>query len=358
MNFTRLAKLNNLITNDLKRKTTIILDPNPDHQIRMFGTADGLSVSIDTDIWTMPDEIGTFIRQLNENDYSVEEKILAIYDKLCKDYTYDDNVLTYIKKNDDDTFYLPDYYGRDIDKSWKEKRKLHNRRSCFEISRILAESIIEMLKTSGYFKDYDICILWDESVTHYFVGVICNEYCLSLDLDDFTQIKDLTRVKTELSIVGIKILEDKHNRFTEALESFNEGRSKIAKEHISDKIDDKEDDIGFLKHSIQILREDYNLDSAGIYEFIKEIVDTKFGARSRRKVWKEVKNISNGIGNRYTRCLIVKIDDAQYIIDVTKDNTEEIFRLYDQEEQANPNEKVIPFRDMSRDWDTDPYDGR
>lgn len=45
----------------------------------MFGTADGISVSIDTDIWTMPDEIITFIRQLNENDYSLEEKILTIF---------------------------------------------------------------------------------------------------------------------------------------------------------------------------------------------------------------------------------------------------------------------------------------
>ena len=106
MNFTRLAKLNNLITNDLKRKPTIILDPNPEHPIRMFGTADDLSVSIDTDIWTMPDEMATLIRQLNETDYSIEEKILIIYNKLCQDYTYDDNVLTYIKKNDDDTFNL------------------------------------------------------------------------------------------------------------------------------------------------------------------------------------------------------------------------------------------------------------
>lgn len=366
MNFTRLAKLDNLITNTLKRKPTIILDPNPEHSFRIKGTVKDLSVSIDTDIWTLPDDMDTFIMQLNETNCSIEEKILKIYEKLCQEYTYDDNVLTYIKKNDDDTFFLPDAYGRDTDSSWKEKRKQHNRRSCFEISRILAKSIIEMLKTSGKSKNFDVCILWDEAVTHYFVGLISNEYTLSLDLDDFTQIKDLTREKTELSIIGIRILEDNQHKFEEALKRFNSGKSEEAKDHIQNKIDgmeksteteiENEDDnnIEFLKYSVKILKEEYNLDSAGIYEFLKEIVDTKIGARSRRKVWKEVKDDNNGIGKRYTRCLIITIDDIQYIIDVTKESAEEIFRVYD----SNGNGELIPFNKMSRNWNEDPYDGR
>ncbi len=359
MNITRIAKLNSLITNNLKRKPIIIMDRNPEKQIRIYGSGNDVSLSIDTDIWMITDEIKEFIKQLNLTDYSIEEKIIKIYEKLCQDYTYDDNVLTYIKKNDDDTFFLPDYYGRDTDDSWKEKRKEHNRRSCFEISRVLAKALIEMLTTSGHYNDYDICILWDEAVTHYFVGLICEKYSLSLDLDDFTQIKDLTRLKTELSIAGIKILEDNENVFGNVLEEYNKDKSKVAKDHIQKKFEGKEnddendDEIEFLKFSVQILKEEYNLDSAGIYEFIKEIVDTKIGTKSRRKAWKEVENISEGTGKRYTRCLLVTIHDTEYIIDVTKEDINEIVRIYNAKD-----EKVILFKDMDRNWNDDPYDGR
>lgn len=376
MNFTRLSKLSNLVTNDLKRKPTIIFEPNRSGPIRMFGMANDLALNIDGDNWTIPNDLQPFLKDLAKSSDSIEEKILKIYIKLCEDYTYDDNVLSYIQKNDDETFFLPDEYGRSPDSAWKEKRKLHKRRNCFEISRILAKSINEILKQDGKSGKYDVCILWDEAVTHYFVGLVCNEYCLSLDLDDFTQIKDLTRIKTGLTIEGIKILDDPSYKFSSALRRFNDGRSKIAKKHIEDKRKESEqeynannnseifselssicsDDVQFLRYAIQILKEDYNLDSAGIFEYLKEIIDTKISARSRKKVWKEIEN-NPGTGIRYTRCLIVKIDDVQYIIDVTKEKADEIFREFNPEEMHEPNAKVKPFN-LGRNWDEDPYDGR
>ena len=113
------------------------------------------------------------------------------------------------------------------------------------------------------------------------------------------------------------------------------------------------DDVEFLQYSIEVLKEYYDLDSAGIYEYVKEIVDTKIGARARKKVWKEYET-EPGTGKRYTRCLIVTIDDAPYVVDVTQDKTEELFRKLKDKEK----EDYIPFKEMSRDWDEDPYDGR
>lgn len=207
--------------------------------------------------------------------------------------------------------------------------------------------------------------------------IACNEYCALLDLDDFTQIKDLTRVKTGLTIEGIKILEDPYDKFGPVLEKLNESRGKIAKDYIEEKreksnkknnenseeIETSEndnidsDDISFLQYTVQILKEDYNLDSAGIYEFLKEVVDTKIGVRFRKKVWMEVEN-EPGVGTRYTRCLIVYIDDILYIIDVTKDNPKEIFRQFDEKELEDTNSKIIRFKEMFRNWKEDPYDGR
>lgn len=219
-----------------------------------------------------------------------------------------------------------------------------------------------------------MCILWDEAVTHYFVGLVCNEYCLSLDLDDFTQIKDLTRIKTGLTLEGIKVLEDPSYKFSYVLKKYNDGRSKIAKKHIEDKRKKSEqeskkkceempevgstssDDIEFLKYAIQVLKEEEKLDPAGIFEFLKEIIDTKISPKSRKKVWKEVEE-NSGTGIRYTRCLIVTINEVQYIIDTTQESADEIFREFDPEEMNKPNAKIKPFN-LSRKWNEDPYDGR
>ena len=99
MNFNRIGKLNNLVSNDLKRKPTIILDPNPEQSYRMFGTANDIIVGIDADDWEVPEELNVFIEEIAGSGISNEEMILKIYQKLCEDYTYDDNVLSYIKKN-------------------------------------------------------------------------------------------------------------------------------------------------------------------------------------------------------------------------------------------------------------------
>ena len=171
MNFTKVSRLSNFITRDLKRKITVILDPNPEKEYRMFGTAEDVSIGIDADNWVIPEKYRGFISELAQRtDLSNEEKILEVYKRLCEDYTYDDNVLSYIKRVDDDKFALPDWYGRDINEVWETNREEHNRRVCYEVSRYLAKSLTEIFKNND---DYDVCILWDKDLTHYFVGLTC-----------------------------------------------------------------------------------------------------------------------------------------------------------------------------------------
>lgn len=364
MNFNRLSRLNNLVTNDLRRKPTIILEPNYNHPIRMFGTAKDVNVNFDTDDWIISQELTNYVENLAKSNGNIEDKILKIYQKLCEDYTYDDNTLSYIKKNDDDTFYLPDEYGRNTDDKWKENREQHNRRNCFEISRILAKSISELIRLSKSNSNYDVCILWDEAVTHYFVGFTSDDYCASLDIDDFTQIKDLTRVKAGLTIEGIKVFSDKENKFTNALDNFNKDRTKSAKEYIENKVENEQDDkfsddVLFFQYAIQILKEEHKIDSAGLFEYAKELVDTKIGGKARKKVWKKIEN-NPGQGDRYTRCLVVELNDSNYIIDTTEEKVDEVLKDFDEVKKSKnyQEEQIVPFSKMSRNWKDDPYDGR
>ena len=361
MNLNRIGKLSNLVKRQLRRRTTIILDPTPIKSFRIFGNPGDLNVAIDADEWIVPDELHPFIYDTAKEDCSVEEKIIKVYQKLCTDYTYDDNVLSYIKKNDDESFYLPDDYGRDTDEKWKEQREKHNRRNCFEISRILAKSMIELFEKMKNKKDYDVCIIWDEAVTHYLVGLASNDYFVTLDLDDFNQIKDLTRMKTGLTLDGIVILEENSNKFKNALDSVNANKEKDSQDAIMIEIPNidntvseetiQSNDLKFIQYTVQILKEKYNLDSAGVFEYVKEIIDLKLGRTARHTYWKEIEE-SKGIGARYTRCLTVSIEDTEYVVDVTKDEPNQIFRKFSKDEG------FIPFKEMNREWENDPYDGR
>ena len=220
------------------------------------------AIEYDKDEWRIPENLSTWISELEKKSiFSTEEKILLLYQKLCRDFTYDDNLISYIRKSDDDTFLLPDWYGRDTDEKWTENREQHNRRVCFELSRYLATSLNELLKNK---EGYHTCILWDKGLTHYFVGLTCGEYSITLDTDDFNNIKDLTRLKTGLTAEGIKVWEDEEGKFQRALDQFNKKRDRYSIERISNDIESQEleqpkeeetEDIAFLRNAIKVLIE-------------------------------------------------------------------------------------------------------
>lgn len=357
---TELIKLNELASLSSRKKSKIVLNPEEEYENKEDLNEDTI---YDKAEWKISEEHRAFIDKLSKNYLlSNEDKILYIFDKLCKEYTYDDNILSYMQKLDDDKYALPDWYGRDIDLNWEKNRETHNRRVCYEVSRYLAKALTELFKSND---DFNVCILWDKDLTHYFVGLTCNEYSITLDLDDFNNIKDLTRIKTGLTIEGIRILNDDKGKFKYALTNFNEGRSKHAIKKIeseikSSTIDNEEqiqnqnldqteesDDIVFLKYAIEILNKKYDIDSQGLFEYMKEIVDIKLGSEAREKVWKKLEG-DFGKETRYIRCLILDVDNQKYIIDVDK----KLLRPFDEKELTEKNTVFIPYKELLRNWRT------
>lgn len=360
INIAKFNKLNELVSLEFRRKHTIVLNPDKKEDIHEE------DIIYDKANWKITDELKKYVDKLSQNnDLSIEDKILYIYEKICKDYVYDDNLISYIKKIDEDVFSIPDWYGRDVDQEWEKNRENHNRRICFELSRYLAKALDELLKEN---KDYDVCILWNKNLTHYFVGLTSNEYTLALDVDDFFNIKDLTRVKADLTIEGIQILEDNKNKFKNALEKFNDGKNEYAIKKVEDKINTnnvkskekfqnkdqaktEDDEVKFLAKAMQILSEEYKLDSQGMYEYMKEIVDIRIGSEGREKIWKKIEGNTNE-STRYIRCLILDINNKKYLVDV--ENKE--IREFDEKKLEEKRTKFVPYKELSRGG-FDYYDG-
>ncbi len=356
----RLRRLNELVNISLKRKHITVLDPKE----KVEGVEkDSEGIIYDKADWKISDELKAYIDELAQNDkLSTEDKILLIYEKLCKDYVYDDNLISYIKKVDEDSYSLPDWYGRDIDSEWEENRQKHNRRICFELSRYLAKALKELLKDD---QSYDVCIFWDKDLTHYFVGLTCGEYSVDLDLDNFFNIKDLTRLKTDLTAEGINILVDDSGKFKKALDKFNEGKEKFAiikmesdisqreeQEHETDETKFEDEDVEFLNEAIKVLAEQYDVDSQGIYEYMKEIVDIRLDPKSRKKLWKRIDGESRE-SLRYIRCLCVNINGKDYLIDVDK----KLIRPFDREELNQKRTSFVEYSELSR-GSYEFYDGK
>lgn len=364
-NIERIIELNKLVNLEFRNKHKIILNPNEETGVSEYLNND---IMLDRAKWKIPERISPLVEYLSKNSMlSNEDKILMIYDVLCRNYVYDDNILSYLKKIEedddrddrDDIYALPDWYAREVGTDWEENRESHNRRACYEVSRYLAESLRTMFKDDN---KYDTCIFWNKNLTHYFVGLTCDDYSVALDLDNFFNIKDLTRLKTGLTAEGIKVLDDKKGKFKKALDKFNEGRSVHSITKIEAEIENRNkngeisndedfDDITFLNNAIEILKEDSDLDSQGLFEYMKEIVDIKLGSKARRKVWKKLEGTSKE-NTRYIRCLLLGSKGKKYIIDVD----EKQIMPFDEEEFNKENSVFIPYKELSRDWD-DRYDG-
>ena len=367
-NIMRLIKLSELVSLTSLRKPKIVIDPSGEYRI---GTKKENIDSEDWDVniicdktsWKLPEKLEKLVDEIAQDDkLSNEDKILCVFDKLGHEYIYDDNILSYMRKLDDDKFALPDWYGRDIDMNWTENREEHNRRVCYEISRYLAKSLDKIFKND---EKINTCILWDVDLTHYYVGLISDEYALTLDLDNFDKIKDLTRIKAGLTAEGISILEDNNGRFKKSLDKYNEGKSKYAYKKISSEVEDKEakadkeekiqepDDVTFLRNAVKILKEQYGIDSQGIFEYMKEIVDIKMGPDRRKKIWKKIEG-NKEQEKRYIRCLTFNIgNQEEYVIDV---DTNEV-RPFNKAEFEVENSKYIPYKQLLRDWE-EQYNGR
>lgn len=263
-------------------------------------------VELDCINWELEDTMVELVDSLkNNNKLTLEEKVLEVYKFICLNYIYDDNVLFFFKKRKDaegNTYYIAvDWYGRIIDKNWIEKRKNHNRRICYEFSRFFAKAINILI---GNRDDIESFIIGLKDNTHYVTVISGEDYSAILDLDDFNKIKDLTRLKTGLTLDGIRILRDDKNILRNTIDKFNESRKQtlIEKGNIKEKIE-------YFNKAINTIKE-YNLDSQGFNETMKKIIEDEKIDTDR--LWKLE---AESPEKRYVRCIGFEYESKKYIVD-------------------------------------------
>lgn len=292
--------------------------------------------------WEMEEPIKNLVNKLlKDNSISFEEKILSVYKFICLNYIYDVNVLYFFKRDTSDInnikYIAVDWYGRIVGQKWIENRKKHNRRICYEFARFYAKAINELL---GENDNLEAVMVGDKENLHYFVGLTGKDYSITLDLDDFNSIKDLTRLKLGLTIKGIKILRDESNKFKKVLDKFNEGRPDELTEvkEIQDNFDGK-DIIKYLNDIIDIFRK-YNIDAQGFFEYMRSKIE-KQGIEIE-KIWKEVKGASE---KRYVRCLLFNYNSNSYLLDSLEQTLNKVNRE-DIDKKVfvfNPEENEYPY---------------
>ena len=269
-------------------------------------------IEYDSVKWEIEEPLQDLVRNLSkDNKLSLEEKILKIYEFICLYYIYDDNVLFFFRRDESDPnnikYIAVDWYGRIIDDIWKENRKKHNRRICYEFSRLYAKAINELITDED---DMEAFMIGDKENTHYVVGLTGIKYSAILDQDDFNSIKDLTRLKLGLTLKGIRILRDDSGDLQKVVDEYNKDKLndllevEKAKEEYRGK-----DTIKYFNSVVNILRS-YNIDSQGFMEYMRSIIESE--EIEIEKIWKEIKG---GYEKRYVRCLIFDFDSKTYLLD-------------------------------------------
>lgn len=292
--------------------------------------------------WELDEPIQSLVNKLlKDNTLNFEEKILKVYEFICLNYIYDVNVLYFFKRDTSDLnnikYIAVDWYGRIIDEKWKENRKKHNRRVCYEFARLYAKAINELLRDNH---NLEAVMVGDKENLHYVVGLTGNDYSVILDLDNFNKLKDLTRLKLGLTINGITILRDDFGKFQKALDNFNKDRlDELAEvKEIEEKFKGK-DDIKYFKSVIDILKK-YNIDSQGFFEYMRAKIEQE--KIKIEKIWKEVKGSSE---RRYLRCLIFSFNYKTYLLDSDEKTLSEVDKekLDKKAFIFNPEENEYPY---------------
>lgn len=120
INVEKLNRLNKLVSMFFRNKHTIVL--NPEEKISNEQDLEE-DVVYDGAKWKIPEQLEKYVCTLSEKeDISDEDKILLIYEKICREYVYDDNLISYIKKIDEDIYTVPDWYGRNVEEEWEKKQ--------------------------------------------------------------------------------------------------------------------------------------------------------------------------------------------------------------------------------------------
>lgn len=298
-------------------------------------------IEYDTVKWELEEPLQDLVTTLlNNNLLTFEEKLLKVYEYICLNYIYDDNVLYFFKRdctNPDNIKYIAvDWYGRIVDNTWIENRKKHNRRICYEFARFYAKAINELL---GENHNLEAFMVGDKENLHYIVGLTGKDYSILLDQDDFNSIKDLTRLKLGLTLKGIRILRDDSGRLQKTIDNFNKNRldELVEVKKITQDLQGK-NTIKYLNSITEVLRS-YNIDSQGFMEYMRSKIESE--GIEIEKIWKEAKG---GSEKRYVRCLLFTFNSKTYLLDsieqtlstVTKEELDRNLFVFNPEENYYP----------------------
>ena len=273
-------------------------------------------IEIDSVKWEIEDEMKPLVENLKKNNkLTLEEKIMELYKFICVNYIYDVNVLYFFRKDRTDPENVKhiacDWYGRIIGNDWIENRKKHNRRICYEFARSYAKAINELIDNKY---DLEAVIVGDIDNLHYVVGLTGRDYSLILDQDDFNSIKDLTRLKLNLTLKGIHIFRDEEQKFTKLIKEYNQDKLEELKDIDNARKlfeDNKINIIEYLKTAIKSL-EEYKLDPQGYFEYIRAL--TESAGIEIEKVWKiDTRKISEE--RRHERCFYFECAEQTYLFD-------------------------------------------
>ncbi len=207
------------------------------------------------------------------------EKIIKIHCLVCEFFVFDDFCYFLGKYNKEKNICTIDSkYGRNPNSKWKENRKKHNRRICYELSRYVAVRLKQFIK-----EDSDIFLVSDEYETHYATAFVCDDFMIIIDTDDYWKGADLNRVKLGLEIKGITIVSDEKNIVGEALAKINKGRKtkKEFKKEIEGnaEVKSKREWIEILLEKIEVIGND------GIFKYMYEILKIK--GYEPKKIWEK-----------------------------------------------------------------------
>ncbi len=210
---------------------------------------------------------------------STIEKILKIHFGVCKNFVFDDFCYflgSYNKEKNICTIDLK--YGRNPNLVWRENRKKHNRRICYELSRYMAVRLKQFIK-----EESDIFLVSDEYETHYATAYVCDDFMIIIDTDDYWKGADLNRVKLGIEIKGITIVSDEKNIVKEKLDEINKTRK--SKKEFQQEIENdaveksKIEWINILLEKIKILGDD------SIFKYMCTILEMK--GYEPKKIWEK-----------------------------------------------------------------------
>ncbi len=207
------------------------------------------------------------------------EKILKIHYLMCRYFVFDDFCYFLGQYNKEKNICTIDSrYGRNPNSVWRENRKKHNRRICYELSRYMAVRLKQFVK-----EEADIFLVSDEYETHYATAYVCDDFMIIIDTDDYWKGADLNRVKLGLEIKGITIVSDEKNIVKEKLDEINKTRK--SKKEFEKEIEDDPTEksriewIDILLEKIKIVGND------GIFKYMHTILEMK--GYEPKKIWEK-----------------------------------------------------------------------